>query len=774
MIQFRCLAMLCLVYAGCAEQHAQPTHVEPTDEDFFEGQGSVVINETSIGFGDTVEVSGVCLKHNSFSDIFSGATIRALRIDDKPTQEEIRFLLAPNAGKRSPTFVDLQRLTPGSHYLVRGKLLNARINGVNNACSLRAEGVEVIGTSPLRIADFVNREASFDGLATSEGTFTIGDETAMLDAVDAWPKEVDGKQVAVHGIVRNDDRGIWFERPTWKLYRLEDLVDQVVVFDGVIGSMNGECWFEYRGERLVLISASGPVLRFQPRDQKRPTRVTGRLALQDRATAPDRWQADRALVPTYVVRDPKVEFVGPEPSWEEKYGQLYPSHHRTMNGVPMLLAEPGFRRSYMGTESKAMLFVERNSEVIRNVLHEISSEHCDELARRMADESIDQALQLVYAAMLANVNDERGRTFLLKASENHGREIDANALYCLGVFPYLAAAGDHEADIAWAKKPLVELMRNEKKVTAQGLVLDQLGKVPVASASVLCSTIPSVMRQIGSDDCRRALQNFVASRAIGGNQAAEELCRWSPPLSPDELVQLDKLVDDHSVHRMVLRLLLWHKAPGVVDRFQKDLKESFVYMDFRDQLSPEIVEQLQARLDRFSGHAKDHAQMLIALGQDDPVAELLKMLRDPGWQDKNLVFFELARLGDLRAVVPVASFLRDAPKDAVKDDRALSDTNTVIHALQAIAHTGSAEAIRELIELLPVDLGRFGGYIKRQGWQRVVAAHLIELTGESFGTDVEKWRAWQRAHPDHRVPRELANPGGHFRTGPGANIDFGQ
>jgi hypothetical protein len=166
--------------------------------------------------------------------------------------------------------------------------------------------------------------------------------------------------------------------------------------------------------------------------------------------------------------------------------------------------------------------------------------------------------------------------------------------------------------------------------------------------------------------------------------------------------------------------------------------------------------------------------MLIALGQEDPVAELLKMLADPKWADKNMVFYELARLGDPRGVEPVAKFLHDAPQAAVKDDGGLRPTNTVNHALEAIAHVGTPQAIRELIELLPVDLARFGGYIKREEWPLIVAAHLIELTGESFNTDVDKWRDWQSKHPDHRVPPELANPGGGFRTNAGAAIDLGQ
>jgi hypothetical protein len=47
--------------------------------------------------------------------------------------------------------------------------------------------------------------------------------------------------------------------------------------------------------------------------------------------------------------------------------------------------------------------------------------------------------------------------------------------------------------------------------------------------------------------------------------------------------------------------------------------------------------------------------------------------------------------------------------------------------------------MKELTGLLKVDLSPFGGYYKGDDYQRSVAGHLIDLTGESFGVDVEKW-----------------------------------
>ena len=64
-----------------------------------------------------------------------------------------------------------------------------------------------------------------------------------------------------------------------------------------------------------------------------------------------------------------------------------------------------------------------------------------------------------------------------------------------------------------------------------------------------------------------------------------------------------------------------------------------------------------------------------------------------------------------------------------------------------------------------------GGQI---GWKTTLAPTIKLMRRESFATDVEEWRAWQRAHPMHSVPRDLANPDAAFRTNPGNALDLSQ
>ena len=71
---------------------------------------------------------------------------------------------------------------------------------------------------------------------------------------------------------------------------------------------------------------------------------------------------------------------------------------------------------------------------------------------------------------------------------------------------------------------------------------------------------------------------------------------------------------------------------------------------------------------------------------------------------------------------------------------------------EAIANAGTKDAVADLIDLLSVDLTRFSKSYDREGYRRIIAARLIGITGESFGTDTAAWRKWnasphQPGHP---------------------------
>ena len=169
-------------------------------------------------------------------------------------------------------------------------------------------------------------------------------------------------------------------------------------------------------------------------------------------------------------------------------------------------------------------------------------------------------------------------------------------------------------------------------------------------------------------------------------------------------------------------------------------------MDFRDHSSSEVNDALRSVVANLKGEAYVHARMLITLSAKDPIPELIAMLEDPKWNGKTRTISELSRLHDPRTLGPVIRILRESPADYFGTGSKLIQGIAVKNSLEAIAKSESPQAVNELIELFAVDLSRFETYIDREGYRRLIAAHLIELTGESFGTDAAAWQAWLRKH----------------------------
>ncbi len=744
----------------------------------------VMIDDAKIPFGTTIEIEGEVRAKDFFSFSSEAASLRVVRIANKPIQHEIDFHLHSDDEGNGPAYDVLRVLEKSAFYRVRGRVMNARFNGTGNTCALIVEQLTPIPAISLKCQDFVDQKLKLEGTAAPAGKFLHEKELIALEGLTGWPHSIEGRQIEVRGTVRRGSSTCRMENPEWKLIQLNDQINQKVSLDGKLWSLNGEWWFDYRGERLYLTSDAGPVMAFKSDDHGRPARVSGLLLRQLRpAIEQISLKSDQDLVDTFVVRGAQVKYLDAEASWSERFGTVYPSFNRLEDGVPVLLAESSFRRNILGTETHARLIVERNHEAIEWTLRETTEASRNVLARRMNDDATDKTLRLIYASMLASANDGRGRDYLLRTSKPVDDTLDLDALYCLGVFPFLSPRHLRDkVELDWAEDVMIALLKERKPVSTTGRVWkDTDHKIPVASAVVIFTNIPTVLAWIGSVKARSALLDYYYY-ALPDDDHPESsdivrlLCQSKIQLSIDDLLKLEAVTKDSRTRRVILLAMLRGKSTRGIDRFLVDLESNFVYMDLRNHLSKELLDQLQPLVERSKDDNRNHLLMLKVLAEKDPIPELLSLLTDQNWPDKPLIMFELGRLADPRAVPIVARVLRESPQNYFDhgEDSELRTTGAIQNGLKAIADTGTPEAIQELIGVLPVDLSRFGSYINRAGLQGIVAAHLIQLTGESFGVDAEAWRKWQQAHPTHAVKRELLKPDQFFRTDVNQVIDLGQ
>jgi hypothetical protein len=744
----------------------------------IQGTDHIILDDVKIPHGTVITIEGRSYNERRSRFNFAPASLTAMKVDGKATQCDLEVQLVTTGEANHPTPEDLRRFKSGECYEVRGRLANARFNGTQNVCVVEVISFKSIPQIVLTCRDFVDRDVVFEGTAGPAGKLLRADEAIRIDGVKAWPESVQGKAIMVRGKLRRAETDWRLERATWTFLELEDQVGQTVSLEGSLWSLNGHWWFAYRGKRLYLTMPAGPVMTFRSDDHGRPIRVTGLLLQQLRpALNQISLKTDRDLVRTFVVRGTRFEFLDDRASWGERFGVVYSEPNRVEDGVPLLVPEVSVRLNLFGNETRAQLVMERNRPAITAILGKVTPESLDVLNRRMNDSKTDETLRLIYAAMLASANDDRGREFLLKFAKPKDGVLDLNALYCLGIVPFLGPEEFRlKTRMDWAEPTLIHSLNDTTSVTTVGGVMRDTSRQTVSEAAMQFTSIPVALARSGSKAGREALLKLALTDRRASSRIIPLVCGLETPPTIEELLQLEEVSEESSDRRQILSAILDSKAPKGLDRFLDDFVSGFVYMDLRAHLRPEVLAQLRPLVDKAEGKSKTQIQTLLILGERDPIPGLIACLEDPEWTDKNLVLFELARLADPRAVPVIGKILRTSPGNFFQQnlDPAFQATNAIEHGLNAMARTGTAEAIQELILLLQVDLARFGSYIDRAGLQRIVAAHLIELTGESFGVDFAGWQKWKDDHPMHSVKRELLNSDESFRVNENGVIDFGQ
>jgi HEAT repeat protein len=207
-----------------------------------------------------------------------------------------------------------------------------------------------------------------------------------------------------------------------------------------------------------------------------------------------------------------------------------------------------------------------------------------------------------------------------------------------------------------------------------------------------------------------------------------------------------------------------------LESFDSVLSGEFVYMDLREANCPELVEALSKLKSPQWDSSK--TRILSALLSDAPGIELIQLLSDKSILDKNIVLYELARISDPTVVKQIARSIIDSGFAILTDGHKL-DRMMVEHALNAIARTGTHEAIGALINLLEVDLPTFADQSDKDYWRNQVAMVLIDLTGESYGVEARQWQEWYQRSDDFAVPREYSYPESVYRESGSGSIDIG-
>lgn len=149
-----------------------------------------------------------------------------------------------------------------------------------------------------------------------------------------------------------------------------------------------------------------------------------------------------------------------------------------------------------------------------------------------------------------------------------------------------------------------------------------------------------------------------------------------------------------------------------------------------------IIPAIEAKLPELTGNKRDHARLtIVRLRGGDFVPGLLALLQEPLYGLRADVIRQLSRLKDHRAVTPLLEVMRS--------DR---ESYNCSYAIEALGQIGSREAIAGLIEGLGLDFSHLKQFKASRDYNprmiREIGEALKTATGQDFGKDAERWKAW--------------------------------
>lgn len=723
-----------------------------------DGQG-FIIDGVKYPAGSDVEVIGPLLYPGRPDQSDALGAVQGTWINGRANQNQVRFHLG-NAKKGGwPTYQDIQALEREAFYKLRGQIVDGRIEQERTSIVLVVRHLEKVEPRPIMLADLVDRNTTFTGTAAENGTLVTEQGQAKLQGLEQWPQAVQDQQVFVRGTLRRQPNGFQIEQATWHPVDLELLVGKPVALEGTLWGWDVPRFMKYEKQFLYLSFLPSRKTMFLQKYQHRrvPVRVSGTLVRESRP--PLNWSGPDLEAPfqaCYVIRDARVEYLLPADFEYDEYKAIY-SRHPVSQGVPELVAEypPPSNRQF--NYADAMMYVRRNEATINSILTDTTLQTRNVLAERMQDPQQPAALRKIYAAMLAQLNDQRGRDFLLKSLQDHRPEAFADSVYCLGAILSLGPQQKkNNIELSWAEAALLDLLKNQEKIDVSRYYGAPAGKfqMSIADASMLYSQIYKLLIQINSPATHKTLLGYVLSKPVAlrhsiyGPYLIGSWLDSRAKFSIEELLKLNTLpyqfIATRTNRRKIFSKLLQMKHYESVEKYLTGEKPTEYYDVLREQLTPELVQALKTLLPQLQGEAREMVELLLIVNEPDPVPLIIQKLEASAWESKNLALYELIRLQDRRAVTPLVRILHTAPSNYFTADSWYTCDLALDRALNVIALAGPSREIHELIELLSVDLSRFKTHSDRAYYQRKIALRLINLTGVSCGVDQAAWRAWER------------------------------
>ncbi len=667
----------------------------------------------------------------------------------------------------------------------------------NDALRMRGRGLALASTvdgqttAEARTRFYLAYDKAYTDALTAGKRYTLQGRIRHGYQADEWSLhcyELTGKPRLV-----DQGRSAPDAKPSVEPLNLDELVGKDVDFVGLTWSLNDHWWFE-RADQRIIISQIRKRPGWEIVQHGAEVRVKGRLAKELRPSLNQiSLKTCRDLVPHFVIKQAAMELVSTGRR-SLLSAEVYETTPTFRDGVLDLHDDYGIVYNALPWMNPALLVYGRNADLIAEIVRRDSPATRAVLRNRMNDEKRTYTLRLLDAGMLAAMNDETGRKFLMEQAEPSHPNLHS-VYWVMGnlhQFPPLpptgpaatkaAAANKAEreeapdgridmtsivqslfgtpkswrplgnVDMRWAEQPMIDAIASRERVKTIEFWHGGLAEGTRREVAVDHGSFPTLLIKMKSKKAIAPLCEVASGTAGGSGEVLLALLATDHP-KVVELAKrsLRKTRRDSHDRRALQAYLLRYDRELVIDDLIESIDEAYAFRALRSLGKADVLARLDAGSQTLSEKGRESARLLKLLFADDPRAALLSELDREDGINPTLVLYWLTDYADGASAQRVAELLRTAPKKYFEAD-GLGALLSIRRAIDACAVEDSHESLAALISLLGA-IDRFDERPEEgEGRSRLsaisidydcyVAAKLIELTDVSFGTDKAKWEQW--------------------------------
>lgn len=384
-----------------------------------------------------------------------------------------------------------------------------------------------------------------------------------------------------------------------------------------------------------------------------------------------------------------------------------------------------------------------NRETIYKILKLDSEATRNELRRRLADDNTPADVRILYAGILASLNDQTGQTYLMNKGRSETKLLDAkNVFWMISNLDWLYPREDNKSvsvNMKWAENFMLEMLKEPKtfKVKSfpqgysrQSLAINSFGEILAKMKSQELYPVLVALWNANPPQVEKC-EIFSIFAKLGDKRAVPILLEYFEFQS----MNAESIQELMYVGYVLAKMGVKEAIPILL----KHLNSPFTYPVLSEYNDERILPALKNALPELKGDAKAEAcLMIINLEGGDRLPKLIELAQNPNFDNIQPMYI-IRGLKDERAVPFAIKELNSSPD--------LYRRFAALHILSAIRN--SPAAIKGLIDALDIDVnaiaeGKDVMNDNNKEFRTAITYNLKRMTGQDFGENKQKWLEYYR------------------------------